>query len=393
MKRTCCMGLLAAVLAVDVYAGAETPFRRGDTNNDGRVSIADVMRLLNSFKSGGPLPDCLRAGDFDASGGLNITDAIGLLNFLVAGGPAPEAPYPDCGVATEDFQMPCDAEPRCTEVVPPRSTGFFVTFAADAGSEGSASEIVVTGAPKEEVDVPFVVLLSETLDDGGARAWSIPVGVETIEGGARISSVTTAGTASASLRDDPVGRVQGFSTAAITSNGGYGAAVISFTSPDRLEDSNSVLRGTARVTIPEVGESVVFVGPSQGVQGSGPPIDLEVVYEGVAYLPEFQVLRIRARPADAGTLFRRGRVNGDDAFNIADPVALLNWLFATGDAPECLDSADMNDDGRVNISDAVFGLGGLFAGGSLPRDPFVDCGVDPTPDALTCEVSVDCGES
>ena len=52
----------------------------------------------------------------------------------------------------------------------------------------------------------------------------------------------------------------------------------------------------------------------------------------------------------------------------------------------CNDAADSNDDGQIDISDPVHTLGALFLGTAEIPAPTV-CGLDPTDDTLTCEVS------
>ncbi|NRA75668.1 MAG: hypothetical protein HRU16_06965 [Planctomycetes bacterium] len=85
------------------------------------------------------------------------------------------------------------------------------------------------------------------------------------------------------------------------------------------------------------------------------------------------------------TPFRRGDVNGDALFNIADPVSALAFLF-TGGSISCDDAADCNDDGTVNIADAVSALAALFSGADPPPAPGSDsCGPDPTDDTLECD--------
>ena len=85
-----------------------------------------------------------------------------------------------------------------------------------------------------------------------------------------------------------------------------------------------------------------------------------------------------------GARFNRGDANADDVLDVADAVFTLSYLFASSAAPACEDAADANDDGTLDIADAIAVLGHLFAGaGDLP-EPFGDCGVDPTADALEC---------
>ncbi len=83
--------------------------------------------------------------------------------------------------------------------------------------------------------------------------------------------------------------------------------------------------------------------------------------------------------------FLRGDTNADGRVNISDPVATLDFLFTGGQAPRCLDAADVDDNGSVMLSDAVIVLDFLFRSGLRPQEPFPEPGVDPTPDELFCK--------
>ena len=84
--------------------------------------------------------------------------------------------------------------------------------------------------------------------------------------------------------------------------------------------------------------------------------------------------------------FRRGDVDANDTVDITDAVNILNFLFAGGAQPPCMDAADVQDTGKVDISAAVSLLGYLFLGGAQPAVPFPVRGLDPSPDALgDCE--------
>jgi hypothetical protein len=61
-----------------------------------------------------------------------------------------------------------------------------------------------------------------------------------------------------------------------------------------------------------------------------------------------------------------------------DAVRAAEYLFRSGRAPDCLDSADANDDGTVDISDPVYILFFLFVGGPQPPIPYPEAGKDPT---------------
>lgn len=85
--------------------------------------------------------------------------------------------------------------------------------------------------------------------------------------------------------------------------------------------------------------------------------------------------------------FIRGDCNADGAYNIADPILLLAFLFPpAGSAPPCDDACDCNDDGTLNIADTVCLLSGLFGTVTVPpAPPHPGCGPDPTPgDPLSC---------
>ncbi len=83
--------------------------------------------------------------------------------------------------------------------------------------------------------------------------------------------------------------------------------------------------------------------------------------------------------------FLRGDANADGARDIADAIRLLSWLYSDHTAtPACLDAADANDDGRIDIGDAIAILSRIFGGGGAFPEPSLQCGRDPTSDALDC---------
>ncbi len=85
--------------------------------------------------------------------------------------------------------------------------------------------------------------------------------------------------------------------------------------------------------------------------------------------------------------FRRGDVNSDGFFNLADPITVLQVLYVPGQSfPPCADSIDANDDGVLDLSDPITILTFLFGSGIPIAFPFPDCGSDPTPDMLDCQL-------
>ena len=87
--------------------------------------------------------------------------------------------------------------------------------------------------------------------------------------------------------------------------------------------------------------------------------------------------------------FRRGDADSNGSFfSIIDALFILEWGFGDGAAPLCLDAADVDDDGVLfPILDAIHALGFGFTSGPAPPAPgTIDCGADPTPDSIPCEV-------
>ena len=91
-------------------------------------------------------------------------------------------------------------------------------------------------------------------------------------------------------------------------------------------------------------------------------------------------------PVEAsGPTFIRGECNGDGQRNVADAILALGFLFGGGgNQPPCLVACDVNDDGDIDLADPILLLGFLFGSGATIPQPSDQCGVDPTPDFLTC---------
>jgi len=74
------------------YAVEGGRFRRGDSNGDGAVDLADAISILNYLFAGGTT-DCLDANDSNDDGTVDISDAVFLLLYLFAGGDQPPPPF------------------------------------------------------------------------------------------------------------------------------------------------------------------------------------------------------------------------------------------------------------------------------------------------------------
>jgi hypothetical protein len=92
--------------------------------------------------------------------------------------------------------------------------------------------------------------------------------------------------------------------------------------------------------------------------------------------------------------FKRGDCNFDGEVDIADPAAIMSYVFLGVYHPRCLDACDANDDGVVDLADTVKVLRFLFKFGAQPPapGPFV-AGPDPTPDVYGLDLGCDAGDT
>lgn len=90
--------------------------------------------------------------------------------------------------------------------------------------------------------------------------------------------------------------------------------------------------------------------------------------------------------------FVRGDANADGSVDIGDAIYSLTALFARGELPPCMKGGDANDDGAFDIGDPVQVLNYLFGGTRGLAEPSPRCGLDPTPDALSCRSQGPCND-
>ncbi|EQB62608.1 MAG: hypothetical protein RBG1_1C00001G0187 [candidate division Zixibacteria bacterium RBG-1] len=64
-------------------------FKPGDTNADDKLSLSDIIVLVNHVFKGGAKPDPACRGDADGDGMLDLTDLVYLVNFVFRAGPDP----------------------------------------------------------------------------------------------------------------------------------------------------------------------------------------------------------------------------------------------------------------------------------------------------------------
>src|SRR5262245_41711046 len=90
--------------------GDNSPFIRGDANNDTDLNLTDAICILSdlffqSHACGSPL--CLDARASNDDGRIDISDPIHVLLYLFVGGPEPPSPFPQPGVDPTADALPC----------------------------------------------------------------------------------------------------------------------------------------------------------------------------------------------------------------------------------------------------------------------------------------------
>lgn len=74
-------------LTLTIQPGAT--FLRGDANGDSKISVADVVYIINYLFKGGPAPSPLDKANTNCDGTISIADIVYLINYLFKGGPPP----------------------------------------------------------------------------------------------------------------------------------------------------------------------------------------------------------------------------------------------------------------------------------------------------------------
>ncbi|MFN0059890.1 MAG: cohesin domain-containing protein [Planctomycetota bacterium] len=113
-----------------------------------------------------------------------------------------------------------------------------------------------------------------------------------------------------------------------------------------------------------------------------PPVQTYVVVGGSS----LAVTTSCGTVAAGSTMFMRGDISGDDAFDLGDIIAMLAVIFQGAPAPGCADAADTNDDGVFNLADPIYGINYLYVGGPPPPGG-VGCASDGSLDPLDCDLS------
>ena len=88
-------------------APLEAKFVRGDANEDRRVNVTDMNRVLQVLFRSHPGPSCEDRLDADDDGKINVGDALFIGNTLFLPGPSFPPPYPEEGTDPTADEVPC----------------------------------------------------------------------------------------------------------------------------------------------------------------------------------------------------------------------------------------------------------------------------------------------
>lgn len=166
---------------------------------------------------------------------------------------------------------------------------------------------------------------------------------------------------------------------------------------NRSDEGNSVIQGVEVTGASDVdAPDEIIHGPMTVLEPAQVRFTAEDDEVSIRYLspvadgpaPQQTILNgfilIEVESSPGGVPFQRGNANGDANFDLSDGVFVLNFLFLGGTQPTCEKALDGDDSGELDLTDGVFVLNHLFLGGNAPPPPGTNCGLDATPDALTC---------
>jgi hypothetical protein len=114
----------------------------------------------------------------------------------------------------------------------------------------------------------------------------------------------------------------------------------------------------------------VFYTTDQGANWTNAGLDSVTVNQLVSYGDTTYVLTngrgvimlVRSTPP----AYKCGDADGSSSINVSDVVFLINYIFASGPAPNPFAAGDPDCSGTVNITDGVYLINYIFASGPLP---------------------------
>ncbi len=382
--------LFLSFFTVSLHAAQEN-FLRGDLNQDGKVSVTDLVALEAIMSDTTSLVACnaLQSADINADGVLNDEDIRSFIDFFFAG-TSPQLPMP--------FHLPL-----CVETT-------------DAFVFDTISEKTELYDPEGGSDLQYIHFTTAhlTLQPGATVNLDVVlrtvIPVQGVSFGLRydprfFSSVVPENGGADNVSDAPSER-SGDQCWSVSCQGRLGITrLLTSLSPERfetpgtwqLESLVSLSLTVSDATVPGTRTHILFenmTAPaySDGSNGihNGYSAATWIYNETTDYQGSSHSLEGLSQPLvisiEEDPVFVRGEINADGAIDPSDAVFLLSYLFVAGNPPACPDAGDTNDDGSINIADVVLLLNYLFAQGISPSAPFPETDFDPSFDMLPpCE--------
>ncbi len=88
-------------------------FTRGDADANGELEFADGVIMITLRAPGGQQPPCMDAADANDDGRVTLADALYMLDFLFGIGPPPPPPFTECGEDETADELSCLSFPAC----------------------------------------------------------------------------------------------------------------------------------------------------------------------------------------------------------------------------------------------------------------------------------------
>ncbi len=339
------------------------PFLRGDANEDGKISISDALLLRRFLFLGDLAPRCYDAGDVNDDGTVDLSDVIFIVANAFLDGPAIPPPYAEIGDDPTDDGLHCAAY----DPVPPSETDDVIRVGD------------VTAAPGQLVEVPIFV--SNTIEVEAFQLF-VRMGPE-VDLAESPENLAFTGSVYDRELDAPFHLVSEIEDGLLAI--GFIPSLVSPNFELPPGDDWHVFSVPLRVA-GDAEPGTVTLDLTNGDDGEGIgelKLRNELTHRGSArFASILPVLEDGVMQIIGEVIIFRGDANGDDDLNIADPLFVLNYLFADGGPPSCPDAADADDDGVLTIADAMSVLNTLFTPTATIAPPYPQEGLDPTPDEL-----------